>query len=74
MEYISSSESDCEDDTNYTPVEKNYYNYNIKSKLMDNIDSILESNNYNNINLCCYHINNDSLYPFLQYYLLKNLL
>ena len=74
MEYISSSESDREDDTNYTPVEKNYYNYNIKSKLMDNIDSILESNNYNNINLCCYHINNDSLYPFLQYYLLKNLI
>jgi len=70
MEYISSSESS--DNDNYTPESKKLYNYNIRQNLNDNIDSILEKNNYNNIKLCCYNINNEGLYPFLQYYLFKN--
>jgi len=69
MEYISSSESS--DNDNYTPESKKLYNYNIRQNLNDNIDSILEKNNYNNIKLCCYNINNEGLYPFLQYYLFR---
>lgn len=71
--YISSSET--EEDL-YNPLEERHYKYNINHLLNDNIDIILENNNFGKIYLCCYEVNNnsDALHPFLQYYLFNNIL
>lgn len=78
MEYISSSSSSGtdDDDNNYTPVEEKKYTYKINHLLNDNIDIILESNSYNKIYICCYQVinKNGSVCPFLQYYLINDIL
>lgn len=77
MEYISSSSSGSDDDdNNYTPLEEKKYTYKINHLLNDNIDIILESNSYNKIYICCYQVINKSgsVCPFLQYYLINDVL
>ena len=78
MEYISSSSSsESDEDDIYTPpIEEKKYNYNINHLLSDNIDIILESNSYNKIYICCYQVinKNGSVCPFLQYYLINDVL
>ena len=82
MEYISSSsESESESETDNVNENIDFsdgkkYKYDFNHLLNDNIDIILESNDYNKIYLCCYEINNNrgKVCPFLQYYLVNDVL
>lgn len=49
---------------------ENNYVYDILPLLNNDLSTI---QNNNNIQLCIYNINNNSLYPFLEFYLIKNL-
>lgn len=55
----------------YSPIEPNFYKFNINNILVQDVDYILKNNKINNVYLCCYSINNEGLYPFIQYYLTK---
>ena len=58
----------------YEPVQPNFYNYNFKNKLIDNIDNYLSSNTLNTIKILAYEVNNDGVYPFLQILLVQDIL
>lgn len=51
--------------------ESRYYNYGIKKVLPKQLDSIKSLNNYENIVLCAYVINNTYVAPFLRYMLIE---
>ena len=63
---------DSEDFT-YAPVNSNFYNYNAKQHLFNDIDRYLESNSFNQIKIIAYEVNNDGVYPFLQFLLFNDL-
>ena len=50
---------------------KNMYEYKGLYKLEKNFDNILNSNKIDNFYICSYRVNNNNLYPFLDF-LLKN--
>lgn len=56
----------------YEPVPPNFYNYNAKQHLINNIDYCLESNTFTQIKIVAYEVKNDGVYPFLQFLLLKD--
>lgn len=56
---------------NYEPVNSNYYNYISKTKLIKNIDYYLNETAINKIEICAYEINNQGVYPFLQFLLIN---
>ena len=51
----------------YEPVEPNYYYYKGLDKLEYNFDNILKSNKINNFYICGYKINNEYIYPFIEF-------
>lgn len=54
-------------------ISKKFYNYNITSSLKKNYSYINDENLIQSpIHLGIFHINNDTLYPYLSYYLIKN--
>ena len=53
-------------------VQPNFYNYNAKQFLTSNINDCLESNTFNEIKIIAYEVNNDGVYPFLQFLLFKD--
>lgn len=55
----------------YNPIPPNFYKYEIDNILIQDIDYLLIQNSVSNIYLINYSVNNTGLYPFLQYYLLK---
>ena len=57
------------DNENYEPILQNSYYYKGKNILKKNIN--LDSSKYNNVHICAYNINNDSIFPF-QRFLLEN--
>ena len=56
----------------YYPINPNFYNYKPMSEL-NKFGENIELNNYENINICCYEVNNNGKYPFLKFLLLKNM-
>ncbi len=52
--------------------ESKYYNYCVKNILSKDIETINETDNYENIVLCVYSINTSGRTPFLQYLLINN--
>ena len=58
----------------YEPVKPNFYNYNCKNKVIDNIDSYLSSNTFNNVKIIAYEVNNEGVYPFLQILLVHDIM
>ena len=56
----------------YEPVEPNFYNYTAKECLINDIDNYLETNTFNQIKIVAYEVNNDGIYPFLQFLLLQD--
>lgn len=60
-----------EKEDNYEEILPNYYNFNIGKILIQDVDYLLNNNSVKDIHICCYSINNDGLYPFIQYYLLR---
>jgi hypothetical protein len=65
---------DNEEELNYEPVQPNFYNYDFKDKVTDNIDSHLSSNTFNEVKILAYEVNNEGLYPFLQFLLIHDIL
>jgi hypothetical protein len=53
-------------------IQPNFYNYNAKKLLINNIDYCLESNTFNQIKIVAYEVKNDGVYPFLQFLLIKD--
>jgi len=53
-------------------VESKYYNYRVKNLLSKDIETIRTPDQYKNIILCVYLINNNGKLPFLQYLLANN--
>lgn len=62
---------DENEDNYYNPVEPIFYKFNLNNILIQDVDFLLENGSINNVYLCCYSINNTGLYPFIQYYLVK---
>ena len=58
----------------YEPVKPNFYNYYAKNFLLTNIDEQLASSKINKVHIIAYEVNNDGVYPFLQFLLVKCLL
>jgi len=57
----------------YEPVEKNFYYYKGLDKLNIFDDSLKSNETINNFYVCSYRINNEYLYPFLEFLLHKDL-
>jgi hypothetical protein len=57
----------------YEPVKPNFYNYYAKNSLNTNIDELLETSKIDKIYIVAYEINNNGVYPFLQFLLLKSI-
>jgi hypothetical protein len=51
----------------YEPTEPNYYYYKGLDKLEYNFDNILKSEKINNFYICGYKINNENMYPFIEF-------
>jgi len=65
------------DNTNYSPVKPNFYNY-ISNKLEKNIDELLRQIVINKLEIdeiivCAYNVNNEGVYPFLQFLLVNDM-
>jgi hypothetical protein len=59
------------DEASYTPENPNYYNYtSIQNLSIPNDNDNI--NMYENVNICCYEINNDGKHPFLKFLLKKH--
>ena len=58
----------------YTPVKPNFYSYNAKQYLFTDVERYLETNNLNQIKIIAYEVNNDGVYPFLQFLLFNDIL
>jgi len=56
----------------YEPVQSNFYNYSAKQFLIRDIDDYLESNTFNQVKIVAYEVNNDGVYPFIQFLLFKD--
>jgi hypothetical protein len=65
---------DIEEDLKYEPVKPNFYNFEFKHKLINNIDNFLSSNNLKTIKILAYEVNNDGVYPFLQILMVQDIL
>ena len=61
-----------EDELKYEPFMPNFYNYNAKNFLIDDIDYCLHDNTFNYIKIVAYEINNNGVNPFIQFLLLKD--
>lgn len=48
-----------------------FYNYNIEKYLKTDSDEI-KLNNYDKLNICCFEVNNEGIYPFLKFLLISN--
>ena len=59
------------DESLYEPVKPNFYNYYAKNNLVTNIDDILVTSKVDNIHIVAYDVNNNGVYPFLQFLLEK---
>jgi hypothetical protein len=70
-EYCDSDDSNTNVASSYC-TDKNKYSYDALKYLQNNIYDIENFSQINNIYLCIYKINNESLYPFLQYLLVKD--
>jgi len=57
----------------YEPVQPNFYNYYAKNLLVNNIDKFLINEKFSKIKVLAYQVNNDGVYPFLQFLLVKYL-
>ena len=56
---------------NYESANSNYYNYISKTSLIKNIDYYLNETTINKIEICAYEVNNQGVYPFLQFLLMN---
>lgn len=65
---------DNEEELIYEPVEPNFYNYNLKDKIIDNIDGYLSSNTFDQVKILAYEVNNEGVNPFLQFLLIQDIL
>ena len=57
------------EDEEYTPVEPKYYNYNIKKKILSELPNRLDE--YKNVHICAYTVNNAGAEPFMTFLLTK---
>lgn len=60
------------DNTEYHPVEPNFYNYRGKNHLDMSLETI-NIEDFNIINICPYEVNNEGKFPFLKFLLTKNI-
>ena len=56
-------------DEEYTPVEPNYYNYIAKKNLSSELPNRLDE--YKNVHICAYNVNNEGAIPFMTFLLTK---
>ena len=59
-------------DSDYTPMKLNFYNYEEVNKFDKNIDDYLYETKTQNVHFCIYQVDNNHKYPFLKYLLYKN--
>ena len=59
-------------DSDYTPMKPNFYNYEEVNKFDKNIDDYLYETKTQNVHFCIYQVDNNHKYPFLKYLLYKN--
>jgi hypothetical protein len=71
MEYHNTNDDEIVNDK-YEPVESNFYEYTAVNNLEKDIDKLLKNFKILSIQICAYEINNDSINPYLKFYLYKN--
>lgn len=68
---MSFEEKEEREEINNNETLSNYYKFDLNKILVQDVDYLLKNNSIDHVYLCCYSINNTGLYPFIQYYLLR---